>query len=155
MLTVPAPTIVTVVPDTVATVGSELANDTASPDEADAVRLKGGCPTAFCGSSAKLIVWPARATALPVAAVMMLTLTAPGLESTTARESYEPAAAAVAASLIQSVPDAEPPAGANVAVAPYVLPSLDTSKPVGAAAVRLPTRLLPDTANDWAADAVP
>jgi hypothetical protein len=52
---------------------------------------------------------------------------------------------AVAAKRTLSVPLAEPLVCVKVAVPPYVVPSEETSKPVGAVATRSAVRLLPET----------
>ncbi len=56
MLAVPAPTIVTVLPLTVATEALSLAKLTGSPEVADALRAKGASEASLAASGAKLIV---------------------------------------------------------------------------------------------------
>jgi hypothetical protein len=48
---------------------------------------------------------------------------------------------------MRSVPLAEPLDWVNVAVDPYVVPSLETSKPVGAVAVMFAVSAVPETAK--------
>jgi hypothetical protein len=57
MVVVPAPTTVTVAPDTVATEGSLLAKVTESPELAKAERSKDGAPIATGASGAKSMYW--------------------------------------------------------------------------------------------------
>jgi len=62
MFVVPAPTIVTVLPATVATWAFELVNVTTPPEDDVAERVKAPSPTVFVAKVPKLMVWDALAT---------------------------------------------------------------------------------------------
>jgi hypothetical protein len=85
----------------------------------------------------------------------MLTAVAPVLERTTFLVLYAPETAAFAAKRTRSVPVADPLVCVKVAVEPYVVPSAETSNPVGAVATKFAVKLLPETLKDCAVEAVP
>ena len=85
----------------------------------------------------------------------MLTVVALVLERAMFWELYVPETAAVAAKRTLSVPLADPLVCVKVAVELYVVPSLESSKPVGAVATRFAVRLLPEILKLCAVEAVP
>ena len=94
-------------------------------------------------------------TLLPAEAVVMLRVVAPVLSRVMAWELYEPVTFAVPAKRTLSEPLAVPSVCVKVAVEAYVVPSLETSNPVGAVAAMFPVKLLPAIVNVWTADGVP
>ena len=66
-----------------------------------------------------------------------------------------PFTAAFAAKRTLSVPLADPLVCVKIAVEPYVVPSAETSNPVGAVATRFAVRLLPEIMKLCAVEAVP
>ncbi len=69
MVVFPAPTMVTVVPLTVATAGLELAKATGRPEVAVALMAKGPSPICLVGSGAKVMLWGALAILMVTLAV--------------------------------------------------------------------------------------
>jgi hypothetical protein len=94
-------------------------------------------------------------TELPLAAVAIFTLVASVLERTMFWELYVPETPAAAAKRTRSIPLADPPVCVNVAVEAYVVPSFETSNPVGAVATRFAVRLLPEILKLCAVEGVP
>ena len=94
-------------------------------------------------------------TELPLEAVAMLTAVAPVLERTMFWELYVPGTAAFAAKRMRSEPLADPLVCVKVAVEPYVVPSAETSNPVGAVATKFAVRPAPETGKDCTPETVP
>jgi hypothetical protein len=102
------------------------------------------------------IVNPVAVTELPVAGVVKFTATAPVLARAITALSYTPNTGALAFNRTLNVaPVTDPLVGTKLAVAPHVVPSFETSNPVGAVATIGAVKSVPETENVCTADATP